>query len=91
MALSGCEGKKNSAITSVEMTSSYDYYCYGIDFPLFLQYLELRFGKWIRKLTTIMFIVMNLFFLPVIMYIPSLAFAEGKILFRCFFGPFENS
>lgn len=42
------------------------------------QYLEMRFGKYIRKLNVAMFILVNLFFLPVIMYIPSLAFAEGE-------------
>lgn len=45
---------------------------------LLFQYLELRFGPTTRKCVTIIFILVNCFFLPVIMYIPSLSFVEGK-------------
>ncbi|XP_055303103.1 sodium-coupled monocarboxylate transporter 2-like isoform X2 [Sitodiplosis mosellana] len=39
-------------------------------------YLELRFGKAIRKFVTIIYIVDQLLYLPVVMFIPSLTFVE---------------
>lgn len=47
----------------------------------FFKYLELRFDRTIRRFVTIIFIVSQLFFLPVVMYIPSISFVEGKSLF----------
>lgn len=38
----------------------------------------MRFGGLTRRILTALFIILNLFFLPLIMYIPSLAFVEGK-------------
>lgn len=40
----------------------------------------MRFGRATRKILTALFIVVNLFFSPLIMYIPSLAFAEGNTI-----------
>ncbi|XP_055297867.1 sodium-coupled monocarboxylate transporter 2-like [Sitodiplosis mosellana] len=39
-------------------------------------YLEMRFGRTIRRFVTIIFIVSQIFYLPVVMYIPSLSFVE---------------
>lgn len=42
------------------------------------QYLEMRFGKATRVILTALFVILTCFFSPVVMYIPALAFAEGK-------------
>ncbi|XP_031621567.1 uncharacterized protein LOC116339681 [Contarinia nasturtii] len=39
-------------------------------------YLELRFSKSVRKFTTLLFITLYLFYLPVVMFIPSASFVE---------------
>lgn len=42
------------------------------------QYLDMRFGSATRRILTTLYIFQSLFFIPLLMYIPSLAFAEGK-------------
>lgn len=42
-----------------------------------LQFLELRFNRTMRCLSTIVWILHVMFYMPIILYLPSLAFAEG--------------
>lgn len=51
---------------------------YGNSIENCYMYLDMRFGRATRVLLTAVFVILNLFFSPVVMYIPALAFAEGK-------------
>lgn len=42
------------------------------------QYLEMRFCKSVRSIVTVTFVLNGLLFIPIVLYIPSLAFSEGK-------------
>lgn len=42
-----------------------------------LQYLDMRFGPAIRNIMTITFILSSFFYMPVVMFIPSLSFVTG--------------
>lgn len=43
-----------------------------------LQYLELRFNRATRKLQTFLFVLTLFFMLPIFIFMPSLAFAQGE-------------
>lgn len=42
------------------------------------EYLEMRFGKGVRTLISLMFVIDMVLFLPVVIYVPALAFNQGK-------------
>lgn len=42
----------------------------------------MRFGRPTRKILTVLFIGLNLFFTPMMMFIPAIAFAEGNHIVR---------
>lgn len=42
------------------------------------EYLELRFGKSVRQIGVLFFVQSSLLLLPIIMFVPSLAFEHGK-------------
>lgn len=41
------------------------------------EYLEMRFGKGVRTLISLMFVLDMVLFLPVVIYVPALAFNQG--------------
>lgn len=42
------------------------------------QYLELRFGRNVRTIASCLFVMDEIFFLPMIIYVPAMAFNQGK-------------
>jgi solute carrier family 5 (sodium-coupled monocarboxylate transporter), member 8/12 len=42
------------------------------------EYLELRFNPAVRTAASVMFVIDEILFLPIIVYVPSLAFNQGK-------------
>lgn len=46
---------------------------------MIFQYLDMRFGKSVRKIITHLSIFLGLCFLPIVMYLPSLSFVEGEL------------
>lgn len=41
------------------------------------EYLELRFDNKTRKFASLLFAISQIFFLPIVIYIPALAFSAG--------------
>lgn len=74
-----CNNIENCYVVSVKTTRTN-----AADFNWYhFQYLDLRFGKATCKILTILYVLLCIFFLPLMMYIPALAFVEGN-LFRTF-------
>lgn len=46
-------------------------------FPIQFQYLELRFNSKIRAFTSLLFGVYLILYIPVVIYVPALAFNQG--------------
>lgn len=45
------------------------------------EYLELRFSSRVRTLASVMFVLDEIMFLPIIIYVPALAFNQGRVQF----------
>ncbi|KAE8753000.1 hypothetical protein FOCC_FOCC000346 [Frankliniella occidentalis] len=62
---------------------------HGLRLSSSYEYLELRFDARVRKLTSIMYTVRLLLLLPLVLYVPALAFTQGLLrLILCLgFGP----
>lgn len=44
------------------------------------EYLEMRFGKGVRTFISGLFVLDMILFLPVVIYVPALAFNQGRLL-----------
>lgn len=49
-----------------------------VDIIFFFQYLRLRFNQKVRLLGSIIFIIKMLLYIPIVIYVPALAFSQGK-------------
>ncbi|CRK94159.1 CLUMA_CG007678, isoform A [Clunio marinus] len=49
---------------------------YGLQITSSYEYLEMRFNRSLRLFGSIMFSIMNVFYLPIVVYVPSLAFNQ---------------
>lgn len=45
----------------------------------FFQYLRLRFNQKVRLLGSIIFIIKMMLYIPIVIYVPALAFSQGII------------
>lgn len=46
---------------------------------VFFQYLRLRFNSTVRLFGTIIFILKLMLYIPIVIYVPALAFSQGTI------------
>lgn len=47
----------------------------------FFQYLRLRFNQNVRLLGSIIFIIKMLLYIPIVIYVPALAFSQGVYIY----------
>lgn len=58
---------------------------YNLQITSTYEYLSLRFDKKNRIFASVLFTIQLLLFLPIVIYIPALALAQGKLLFILYY------
>lgn len=55
---------------------------YDLEVTSIYEYFKIRYNNKIRVFASIMYIIHMILLLPIIIYVPALAFSQGKILTR---------
>lgn len=51
---------------------------------MYFQYLNLRYNQTVRVLGSILFLLKMLLYIPIVIYVPALAFSQGKNIYEVF-------
>lgn len=55
---------------------------YKLQLTSVYEYLKIRFNTKIRTISSVLFLLSSLLYLPIVIYIPALAFSKGNKMFR---------
>lgn len=61
---------------------------FNVNLKFVFQYLRLRFNQHVRLLGSVIFIIKMMLYIPIVIYVPALAFSQGKAYkknFKMFF------